>query len=69
MCDSTNDLPPDIAEAVDELEEQAEDPCYIHDHITRVITNLEIDEDWFSDYRHTDDADFTITGIVKLFLY
>jgi len=56
-------------DAVECLAEQATDLCHLHDHITRVIANLDIPTEVFSDYDNPDDADFPLEGIVKLFLY
>lgn len=69
MSDTNSEMPDELAAAVDEIQEQAEDLCHIHDHVTRVIANLDIDEEWFTDYQNADDAEFEIEGIVKLFLY
>ena len=51
------------------LSGMVEDLCHIHNHVTRVIANLEIPEHIFEDYHNPEDADFPINGIVKLFLY
>ncbi|WP_318571226.1 transposase [Salinigranum marinum] len=63
-------LPRDrLAEFVTEIGEQTEDLCHIHDHITRVIANLDIDDDWFSDYDDPDRAKFDLDAVVQMFLY
>ncbi|WP_136718621.1 transposase [Halorientalis salina] len=56
-------------DAIAFISDQAEDLCHIHDHPTRVIANLDIPTEVFSDYDNPGDADFPIEGIVKLFLY
>nr|WP_276591985.1 transposase [Halorutilus salinus] len=43
--------------------------CHIHDHITRIITNLDIEEDWFSGYDDPGRAKFELEPMVRLFLY
>jgi len=55
-------------EAVADLCEQAKDLCHMHDHVTRVIANLDI-PDSFTDYDNLADADFDIEAMVKTFLY
>lgn len=55
-------------EAVADLCEQAKDLCHMHDHVTRVIANLDI-PDSFTDYDNLADADFDIEGMAKTFLY
>lgn len=77
---SGDDEPPDpderpvqcpdrLRDIVIELGEQAEDLCAIEDHISRVIGNLNINEEWFSDYKNPNKADFRLESIVKIFLY
>ncbi len=56
-------------EILDSIEEQTEDLCHIYDHITRVITNLEIDGEWFSGYENPGRAKFDLEPMVRLFLY
>jgi IS4 transposase len=51
------------------IEEQVEDLCHIQDHITRVITNLDIEEEWFSGYDEPGRAKFDLEPMVRLFLY
>ena len=54
---------------LDSIEEKTADLCHIHDHITRVITNLDIDEEWFTGYDEPGRAKFDLEPIVRLFLY
>lgn len=56
-------------EIISSLEEQTEDLCHIHDHITRIITNLDIGEDWFTGYDEPGRAKFDLEPMVRLFLY
>jgi len=56
-------------EILDSIEEQTEDLCHIHDHITRVITNLSIDDEWFNGYDDPGRAKFDLEPMVKTFLY
>ncbi|WP_338756530.1 transposase (plasmid) [Halobacterium salinarum] len=57
------------ARIIAELHRQTDDLCHIHGHITRVISNLEIDADWFAGYNDPERAKFDLTGVVQLFLY
>jgi hypothetical protein len=54
---------------IDDISDQTEDLCHIHDHVTRVITNLDIDPDCFSDYADSNRAKFGLEPIVRMFLY
>lgn len=56
-------------EIIEEIAEQADDLCHIHDHITRVITNLEIKDGWFTGYDEPGRAKFELEPMVKTFLY
>lgn len=56
-------------EFLNAIEEETEDLCHIHDHITRIITNLEIHEKWFSGYEDPGRAKFDLEPMVRLFLY
>jgi len=56
-------------EIVEEIAEQADDLCHIHDHITRVITNVEIKDGWFTGYDEPGRAKFDLEPMVKTFLY
>ncbi|WP_277541163.1 transposase [Haloarcula laminariae] len=51
------------------IEAQTEDLCHIHDHITRIITNLDIGVEWFSGYDDPGRAKFDLEPMVRLFLY
>ena len=51
------------------IEAQTEDLCHIHDHITRIITNLDIGAEWFSGYDDPGRAKFELEPMVRLFLY
>ena len=57
------------AEAITSIEEQATDLCHIHDHITRIIANIDIKEEWFSDYDEPGRGKFDLDSIVSTFLY
>lgn len=60
----------DDAAAMDALVEQAAELCDIHDHITRVIANLDVSQDTFSDqYSHSSTTDFVFESVVRMFLY
>jgi hypothetical protein len=63
------DAPASRDEILQSIEEQTEDLCHIHDHITRIITNLDIEEDWFSGYDDPGRAKFELEPMVRLFLY
>lgn len=54
---------------IDNLGEQTEDLCHIHDHITRVIANPDIDTDWISGYSDPKRAKFELKPITLMFLY
>lgn len=56
-------------EILDSIAEQTEDLCHVHDHITRVITNVEIEEEWFDGYDEPERAKFDLEPMVKTFLY
>lgn len=60
---------PPTQEILDSIQEQVEDLCHIHDHITRIIANLDIDDDWFPGYDYPKQADYDLEGMVKTFLY
>jgi hypothetical protein len=56
--------------AVRSIANQTADLSHIHDHSTRVIKNLDIPRDGFSDqYDSQNRADYPFSGIVKMFLY
>jgi len=65
------DTPPPTPkqEIRDAIAEQVEDLCCIHDHPTRIIANLDIDDDWFTGYDEPERAKFELEGMVKTFLY
>jgi len=54
---------------VSDLTSQVEDLCEVHDHVTRIIANLDIPEPEFCNYRNPNDSDFEIESIIQLFLY
>lgn len=58
-----------VGTIIEEIQEQVIDLCHIHDHITRVIANLDIDPDWFAGYDEPDRATFELVPIVRMFLY
>lgn len=60
---------PPTQEILDSIQEQVEDLCHIHDHITRIIANLDIEDDWFTDYNYPEKAKYELEGMVKTFLY
>ncbi|MCU4717925.1 transposase [Halapricum hydrolyticum] len=66
---SPTDPAPPRQEILDTIEEQVKDLCHIHDHITRIIANLEIKDRWFSDYDDPERAKFNRDGMIKTFLY
>lgn len=50
--------------------EQAEELCQLHDHITRVLRDLHIPDDLFSDQYTKDSSDqFDLTPMLKFMLY
>src|SRR6056297_4149909 len=53
----------------DSLSEQAADLCQIHDHVTRVVSNLNIIEHWFSDYDEPSRAKYGLEAAVLMYLY
>lgn len=57
------------ADAPDEIRAQTTDLCGIHDHITRIIANLDIDPDWFDGYDEPARAKFDLEPMVRTFLY
>lgn len=65
----TNTSLPNRSEVVEEICEQADDLCHIHDHITRVIANLDIGDDWFTGYDESKRAKFGLEAAVKMFIY
>ena len=60
---------PSLDEILRSIEAQTEDLCHIHDHITRIITNLDIGAEWFSGYEDPGRAKFDLEPMVRLFLY
>jgi hypothetical protein len=52
-----------------DLTEQVEDLVYIHDHPTRIIANLDVPTDAFSDYDDPNRATFPLDGVIRTFLY
>ena len=55
---------------VDELVKQADELCSLHDHITRVIADLDVSKETFSDqYPHSARAEFLFEPIILMFLY
>ncbi|KKF39662.1 transposase [Halorubrum saccharovorum] len=60
---------PSSDEILRSIEAQTEDLCHIHDHITRIITNLDIGAEWFSGYDDPGRAKFDLEPMVRLFLY
>lgn len=64
---SDTDTTPPIAEP---LLEQTEELCDLHDHITRVVTGLDVPRTLFSDrYPDSGRADFGFESVILLFLY
>lgn len=57
------------ATLVEALAEEVEDLCQIHDHITRIIANVDIPVELFSDYANPEDADFTLESVIRMCLY
>jgi len=64
-----SELPAPFSAMINDLAEQCEELCNIHDHSTRIIANLNIDEDWFEDYDHPKKARFDLVPMIKVFLY
>jgi len=60
---------PSLDEILRSIEAQTEDLCHIHDHITRIITNIDIGVEWFSGYEDPGRAKFDLEPMVRLFLY
>lgn len=60
---------PSSDEILRSIEAQTEDLCHIHDHITRIITNLDIGAEWFSGYDDPGRAKFDLEPMVRLYLY
>lgn len=54
---------------INALVEQADDLCHIHDHVTRVVSNLNVSEEWFSDYDEPGRAKYGLESVVLMFLY
>ncbi|WP_243700392.1 transposase [Halorussus pelagicus] len=54
---------------IEALCQQADDLCHIHNHITRVVSNLNITESWFSDYDEPGRAKYELESVVLMFLY
>ncbi len=55
---------------IDDLLEQAEELCSLHNHITRVIADLSIPQEIFSDrYLRPGKADFEFESVILMFLY
>jgi hypothetical protein len=60
----------DNAATMDALVDQADELCDLHNHITRVIADLDIPRDSFSDqYPHPSTTDFVFESVVRMFLY
>jgi len=59
----------DIGPSRSEFANQIEELCEIHDHITRVISNVELKLEWFSDYDDPDRANFRLIPVVRTLLY
>jgi hypothetical protein len=52
-----------------ELIEETEELCHLHNHVTRVIADLDIDAEWFADYDDPDRTKFDLSAVVHMFLY
>lgn len=60
----------DNADVVYNLIDQADKLCDLHNHITRVIADLDIPRHSFSDqYPHPSTTDFVFESVVRMFLY
>lgn len=57
------------ARIIADLDRQTDDLCHIHDHVTRVIANLDIDADWFTGYDNPNRANVEFDGVIRTFLY
>lgn len=69
MAENGSSPPDRLAEFAAEVREQVENLCEIEDHITSVISNLDIDEDWFEGYENPDRAWYDLVPMVRMFLY
>jgi len=54
---------------IENLAQQTEYLCHVRGHITPVIMNLDIDEDWFTGYSEPRRATYHLEGAVQMFLY
>jgi hypothetical protein len=70
MVDHTSGgLPDPLSEFASAVKEQSEDLCDTTGHITTLIKNLDIDEDWFEGYADPARSRYDLEAIVKMFLY
>lgn len=65
----TTPSPTPDQDVLDSIAENVEDLCQIQDHITRVVTNIDICDDWFDGYDEPGRAKFDLKPMVRLFLY
>ena len=54
---------------IQNFQKQAEELCQIHDHATRVIANLDLNENWFANYKEPGKANLDLNADVLAFLY
>ncbi|TQQ83041.1 transposase [Halonotius terrestris] len=54
---------------LESIRNQIEDLCYIHEHMTRVLINLDIDEDWFSGYDEQERAKYDFKAMILTLVY
>lgn len=59
----------EIAQFAEDVREQAEDLSEIHDHVTRVVADLDVPVDRFTDYGHPAKASYDLSPVIRLFLY
>ena len=56
-----------IAELVDDFQTQAKDLCPLHDHVTRVVANLDVLVDRFAGYATPEKATFDLAPVIDCF--
>jgi len=57
------------SDIVGSLAEQCVDLCDLRGHMTPVIANLDIEDDWFEGYDNSTRASFDLNSVVKMFIY
>jgi hypothetical protein len=59
----------ELAEMAESIAEQTKDLCQVHNHITRVIANLEIEGHWFEGYTQSRRAKYALEPVALMLLY